>query len=165
MGQVELVAEDIYQLAQGIWETLFADHLEVAGEELAEPSGFISGCIQITGAWEGVVALRSSLALARELACTMLALDAPEDADLCDAMGELANLTAGAVQPLLPSPSELTPPSVVKGKDYKLIFPRCSIVNEVHFRFHSQPLTVTVFEANHDSCARTTAEPRCSLAD
>src|SRR5208283_1779281 len=58
MGQVELVAEDIYQLAQGIWETLFADHLEVAGEELAEPSGFISGCIQITGAWEGVVALR-----------------------------------------------------------------------------------------------------------
>ena len=110
------------------------------------------------------MALRSSLTLARELACTMLALDTPEDADICDAMGELANLAAGAVQPLLPSPSELTPPSVIEGKDFKLVFPRCSIVNEVHFRFHSQPLTLTVFEANHERCGRTAAATRCNLA-
>jgi hypothetical protein len=81
------------------------------------------------------------LTLARELACSMLELDAPEDADFCDAMGELANLTAGVVQPLLPSPSELTTLSFIRGRDYKLVFPRCSIVNEVHFRFHSQPLS------------------------
>ena len=50
----------------------------------------------------------------------------------------------------MPSPSELSPPSVVEGKDYKLILPRCSVMNQAHFRFHDEPFNIVVFEANAD---------------
>jgi len=51
------------------------------------------------------------------------------------------------VQAMMPSPSELSPPSVVEGKDYKLILPRCAIMNEVHFRYQEEPFNIVVFEA------------------
>ena len=163
MERIALAVEDIHQLAQNIWDMMFGGGLEVAENEPAGGAAFLTGSIQITGAWEGVVALRVSLDLARELACSMLAIEDPQETDLCDAIGELANLTAGAVQPLLPTPTELTPPTVIEGRDYKLVFPRCSIVNEAAFGFRSQPLTITLFEANHDRCQRHPAETECSF--
>jgi hypothetical protein len=39
---------------------------------------------------------------------------------------------------------------VVEGKDYKLILPRCSVMNQAHFRFHNEPFNIVVFEANVD---------------
>ena len=149
MRRVQLEAADIHQLAQGIWETLFEAELEPCTlEPSTSGDGFITGCIQISGAWEGVVVLRTSLVLARRLAGQMLGLEEPEDPETCDAMGELTNLMAGAAQTLLPAPSELTPPSVIEGNDYKLVLPHSSKVNDVHFRFHGEPLTVMIFEAD-----------------
>jgi chemotaxis protein CheX len=155
--------EDIHKLAQNIWQTMFAESLEVAEQQTADRSAFLTGSIQITGAWKGVVVFGCPLPLAQSLTGIMLGLETPEDPDICDAVGELTNLTAGAIQALLPAPSELTPPSVAEGKDYKLVFPHCSIVSDVHFRFRSQLLTVSVFEADHDRCTKPGSELRCVL--
>lgn len=149
MRRSQLEAADIHQFAQGIWDTLFAAELVCcAAEPPSAGDGFITGCIQLSGAWEGVIVLRSSLVLARRLAAQMLGLDEPEDPETCDAMGELTNLMAGAAQALLPAPSELTPPSVIEGKDYKLVLPHSSMVNEVYFALYGEPLTVFIFESD-----------------
>jgi CheY-specific phosphatase CheX len=113
-----------------IWEALFGSRLEAVAPAPASSSADLTGSIQISGAWEGVVVLGASRLIAQRLAGLMLEMAEPVDADICDVIGELANLIAGAVQALLPVPSDLSLPSVVAGKDYRLIFPRCSIVNE-----------------------------------
>ena len=155
MRRLQLEADDIHQLAEGIWGTLFEAELDLcAAEPAGAGAGFITGCIQISGAWEGVVVLRSSIVLARKLATLMLGLEEPEDAEICDAIGELTNLMSGAAQTLLPAPSELTPPSVIEGKDYKLVVPHSSMVNEVHFKFLDEPLTVMIFEADSQPTAK-----------
>jgi len=163
MSRAELPAAALCEVVQNIWETMFSMGLETVDENFDDRARFVTSCVQISGAWEGVVVLRSSLTLARRLTGIMLDLQEPQGADLCDAMGELANLTAGGVQALLPAPSELTPPVVIEGKDYTLVFPRCSIVNEVHFRLQAEALTVTLFEANHDACPKMGGEPRCTV--
>jgi chemotaxis protein CheX len=156
-----LEADDLVQLVQGIWGTLFGAELEpCAVEPISSADGFIMGCIQIGRAWEGVVVLRGSLLVARELASLMLGLEALEDVEICDALGELTNLMAGAAQTLLPAPSDLTPPSIIEGTDYKLVLPHSSMVNEAHFKFHGEPLSIMIFEADAQPTASQTSLER-----
>lgn len=143
-----LEQDDIHQLADRIWESMFGEGLERLDSEAASADDrFLTGCVQLTGAWEGAAVVRCSFKLASHLASTMFGSEELADDEVCDTVGELANLTAGAVQALMPSPSELSPPSVVEGKDYKLILPRCSIMNEAHFQFCKEPFNIAVFEA------------------
>ena len=103
------------------------------------------------------------LVIAQQLAGSMLEMADLGAAEICDAIGELTNLIGGAVQALLPAPSELSHPSVVAGKDYRLIFPRCSIVNEIHLGFCAEPISLMLFEAHHDKCVQRAPELGCSL--
>ncbi len=143
-----LERDDIHQLADRIWESMFGPGLEVLDKEAhSSDDRFLTGCVQLTGAWEGAAVVRCSYKLAFQLASTMFGMEELADDEVTDAVGELANLTAGAVQALMPSPSELSPPSVVEGKDYKLIIPRCAVTNEGHFRFLDEPFDIAVYEA------------------
>jgi CheY-specific phosphatase CheX len=147
MRREQLLTEEIHEAAERLWQSMFEESLEYLSEEgETEDQRFLTGCIQVTGAWEGAVVLRASFAFARVVAGLMLGLEEAADEEVCDAMGELTNLTSGALQALLPAPSELTPPSVIEGKDYKLILPGHSVVNETHCRFRNEPLTIMLFE-------------------
>lgn len=130
---------------------MFGEGLErLDSEGSTADERFLTGCVQLTGAWEGAAVVRCSYKLASHLASTMFGMEELAVEEVCDTVGELANLTAGAVQALMPSPSELSPPSVVQGKDYKLILPRCSVMNEVYFRFQQEPFNIVIFEATED---------------
>jgi chemotaxis protein CheX len=144
--------DDIHQLADRIWDSMFGEGLErLDSEGHSEDPRFLTGCVQLTGAWEGAAVVRCSYKLAAHLASTMFGVEELADEEVSDTVGELANLTAGAVQALMPSPSELSPPSVVEGKDYRLVLPRCSIMNQVHFKFCDEPFNIVVFEAQQDN--------------
>ena len=143
-----LEKDDIHQLADRIWESMFGDGLERLEEEArSADERFLTGCVQLTGAWEGAAVVRCSFKLACHLASVMFGSEELAEAEVSDCVGEMTNLTAGAVQAMVPSPSELTPPSVVEGKDYKLVLPRCQVMNQVHFRFHNEPFNILVFTA------------------
>jgi len=143
-----LEQEDIHQLADRIWESMFGGGMELLEHEgTSEDERFLTGCVQLTGAWDGASVVRCSYKLASQLACIMMGAEELTMEEVCDAVGELANLTAGAVQALMPSPSELSPPSVVEGREYKLILPRCSVMNLAYFRFNEEPFTIMVYEA------------------
>jgi chemotaxis protein CheX len=143
-----LEKDDLHQLADRIWESMFGDGLERLDKEgPSDDPRFLTGCVQLTGAWEGAAVVRCSYKLASQLASTMFGTEELEAEEVCDSVGELTNLTAGAVQALMPSPSELSPPSVIEGKDYKLILPRCAVMNQAYFQFQDEPFTIVVFEA------------------
>jgi CheY-specific phosphatase CheX len=165
MSRTELPSEAFFELAQDIWSAVFSASLEACVDTPWNASSLLSGSIQITGGWEGIVVLRCPSALARELAGMIFGPEQIADAEVFDALGELTNLVAGALQPLLPAPSEITPPAIVEGADHKLMFPSCSLVNEVLYSFRSQPIEILVFEANHTGCFTPGREPRCYLSD
>jgi chemotaxis protein CheX len=149
--RLRLEQDDIHQLADRIWDSMFgAGLVRLDSEELSADDRFLTGCVRLTGAWEGAAVVRCSYRLASHLASTMFGVEQLADDEVCDTVGELANLTAGAVQALMPSPSELSPPSVVEGDDYGHLLPRCSIINEVFFRFREEPFKIVVFEALSD---------------
>src|SRR5579863_3038274 len=116
MRRDQLEIEEIHEAAERLWQAMFEDSLEYLEQECeSKDSRFLTGSIQISGAWDGAVVLRASFAMVRVIAQIMLGLEDASDEDICDAMGELTNLTSGAIQTLLPEPSELTPPSVIEG--------------------------------------------------
>ena len=154
MRRVELEAQDLRDVVDQIWESVFNLTLEsVEQEPASKDPRFLTGCIQISGSWDGALVLRCSYLLAREFTATMLGIEEPADEDIADALGELTNLTTGATQALLPTPSELTPPSVIEGKDYKLILPHFTLVNEANFQHGTEPLTIMLFESKPATAA------------
>lgn len=149
MRRVQLELQDLRDVVGQIWDSVFSLTLEgVEAEPPSKEPRFLTGCIQISGAWDGALVVRCSYILARVFTGLMLGIDEPADEDISDALGELTNLTAGATQALLPTPSELTPPTVIEGKEYKLILPNFTMVNEANFLHESEPLTIMLFESN-----------------
>ena len=149
MQSIKLETDDIRQLAGGIWGTMFSLELgEGKSEQLHDGRSFLTGCIQLSGAWDGAVVFHCSEKLANALAMKMFGTEELSNSDLCDAVGELTNLLSGAMQSLVPAPSELTPPSVVEGKEHKLVMPRCKPICETAFECMGEPFTVIVFDAN-----------------
>jgi len=149
MAMINLSPDDVSELLQGIWQTVFSIGLPPATSEAAalRDERSIAGCIRITGSWEGAVVLRCSTTLARKLASAMLGVEQLAHNDILDAMGELANLAAGAIQTLLLIPSELTPPSVVvEGSDYTVFLPKSVPLIDQCFDCWSERLSLAVYE-------------------
>lgn len=91
-----------------------------------EPELFeISGIIGLSGQAVGSVVLSLSREVALRATSTMLMMDATElDGDVIDAVGELANMVAGAAKAELEEFNlSVSLPNVVTGKDYRLRFP------------------------------------------
>lgn len=110
-----------------------------------------AGVVQINGAWVGAVAVQCSSALARHAARTMFGISDSEitEAELQDALGELANMTGGNIKSLLPEPCTLGLPVVVEGVDYRFRLPGSSPVVRSAFRSGDESVVVTVLERSY----------------
>jgi chemotaxis protein CheX len=107
-----------------------------------------TGCVQITGAWEGAVTVHCSEALAKLLTAAMFMVD-PEDTsteEVADALGELANMVGGNVKALLPEPCRISLPAVADGMDYRLSVPGARPVTAVTWTCQGEPLMVRLLE-------------------
>jgi chemotaxis protein CheX len=138
---------DIRQLTGEIWGGMLQIELQPATNG-KKPSCGIGACVQITGAWEGAVRVDCSLKLARLATARFLATE-PEEVDIAqirDAMGELANMSAGSVKPLLPRPCQLSLPSVADGGDYTLTVPHGEVILNTAFDFQGELLRIEVLQ-------------------
>jgi len=137
--------ENIEQMANEIWGGMLQIELTPAPKQSGESSG-IGACVQITGAWDGAVRVDCSSSLARLATARFLGVQ-PEEVNIDqirDAMGELANMSAGSVKPLLPSPSHLSLPSVADGSDYHLSFPQGEVLLKSNFEHEGEIMTFPV---------------------
>jgi chemotaxis protein CheX len=144
---MQIQENDVRQATEEIWGGMLQIQLAPGGSH-GNSSGGIGACVQITGAWEGAVRVDCSLELARLATARFLAVE-PEQVDITqirDAMGELANMSAGGVKPLLPRPCQLSLPSVADGGNYTLTVPHGEVILETGFDFQGEPLRISVLQ-------------------
>lgn len=141
---------EICQVTESIWGSVLG--VEVRRRALAEipakQEHTLAGCVQLTGAWEGAVALHCAIGLARQVAALMFSMD-PGSAsieEVQDALGELVNMTGGNIKALLAEPCYLSLPTVVEGNNYTLRIPGSVLVSQVAFECQGQPFLVTLLE-------------------
>jgi chemotaxis protein CheX len=143
---VTLDDDEIYRLMEEIWSTMLSLELERPEHQAPDHTehGTLTGCVHISGAWEGAAVLSCSTELAQQVTKIMFGAPEVSGGEVCDAIGELTNITAGQIQPLLPRPSELSLPSVVEGRDYRVNIPKSSLLSELTLRCQGQPVTIKV---------------------
>lgn len=110
-----------------------------------------TGCILITGDWEGAVTLDLPSGLARRAGAIMFggSPDEVADAEIRDVVGELTNITGGNVKALVGGTCQLSLPAVTEGADYLMSLPGSSVVNRVQLDCDGELLLVTVLERKH----------------
>jgi len=104
--------------------------------------------VQITGAWEGAVRVDCSSSLARMATSRFLGVT-PDEVhidQIRDAIGELANMSAGSLKPLVPPPCQLSLPTVADGSDYNFTIPHGIVLLASAFDYHGEPLKITVLQ-------------------
>ncbi len=138
------------QITTDIWTSILGFEIRHINEgvRIPEEGHFLTGCVQITGDWEGSVTLCCPNALARHATSVMfeVSIDEVSKEEIQDAIGELTNMIAGNIKSLLPSNCCLSLPSVTEGTDYKLTVPGSVVVVSDGFECDGFPLTVTVLE-------------------
>jgi chemotaxis protein CheX len=112
--------EVIAQVAQSVYGTMLQLPVqEVRPRGLLESS--FTGAVYYSGAWQGALLLECARAQAIDWARRYLPpMPEIELDDARDCLGELTNVIAGNLKPLLPPGVALSFPSVVQGSDYCL---------------------------------------------
>jgi chemotaxis protein CheX len=113
----------------------------------------IVACIQITGAWNGTVALHCPTPLARQVAAAMFSVKPDEitGVEMQDSLGELVNMLGGNLKALLPEPCQLSLPAVIEGMDYMVRIFAGLPINQLAFSCQEYPLLVTILERTERS--------------
>jgi chemotaxis protein CheX len=143
---MKFAENELKQITEETWKIVLDAELLVAARvvapaEISEP---IAACAQIVGDWHLATVLYCPMAVAQGAAAVMFD-KTPESAtldDIQDTMCELINIIAGNVKGVLSGSSFLSLPSVVKGSDFKLRFPRHVLLSEVSFESDGRPLLV-----------------------
>ncbi len=140
--------QDIREITEAVWSNVLSTSAEVAETEpLRALAGKVfTGCVQISGAWEGAVTIRCSPVLARTVAATMYELGATEPSgdEVRDALGELTNMVGGNIKALLPGTTHLSLPIVAEGDKQSLRISDSDPVCTVWFASHGEVFAVTV---------------------
>jgi chemotaxis protein CheX len=108
----------------------------------------ITGVVGIAGAVRAIFSLRCSTQSAVKIAAQMLAIS-PEEAaaQRADAIGEICNIIAGDFKAKigLGDKCMLTVPTVVEGKDYRIVRPggECQKI-EMAFLYEGEPLRIAL---------------------
>ena len=105
----------------------------------------LTAAVYYVGAWQGALLLECAMEQAMEWGSRLMSLPSPiavEDAR--DGLGELCNVLAGNLKPLLPQGVGLSTPSVVKGADYTLRVCNDTLCERLHFADTAGAFRVTL---------------------
>ena len=142
-------AQDIADATQEIFSSMVM--LDVTpGEPFTRSDGklsnSISGLIGLAGTTKGILAIHLPNEAALAITTAFLGMDVEEiDEDVCDAIGELANMLAGSIKAILdPSGSDIqiSMPSAVHGEEYAVDCLADAEAVAVPFTFNGQTFMV-----------------------
>jgi chemotaxis protein CheX len=137
---------ELRQITEETWKLVLEQALEASSEPPAREKieDSIAACAQITGDWRLAVVLHCSNAAARQAARAMFATPeaAAKTEDIQDAMCELIEIIAGNIKGMLSGSCQLSLPNLVKGQDFKLMFPRHVPFSEARFTYRGEPVCV-----------------------
>jgi chemotaxis protein CheX len=144
-----ITSEDIVTIAQNVLSTML--ELEAVPSEVAcvcDGTDQVSGCVQISGQWQGAVVVQSSEYLAKIFACRLFdtSIDAVTDEDLRDAFAEMTNMIGGNIKGQVPCPSFLSIPSVTTGRDFDFHLSGVSSIRDVTLVCDEELLRIMICE-------------------
>ena len=152
METEQLVTPDqMTQITCDVWASFLSLELAPTSDEpAAELAGdTMTGCVHISGDWQGSVIVEVSAAHAQRAAEAMFAADegslSPEE--IGDALGELTNMVGGNLKGLLPAPSKLSLPSVASGQSYSVRVPGARLVDRVLLEGTAGPVRVSLWRS------------------
>lgn len=157
MTTTETVEHDIAQITENVFTSMLgleAKRRDPRGEGAgANPAMMLTSLVQITGAWCGAVTFECTREMAKTIASAMFGSDAATvpDAEICDALDEVANMVGGAYKSLLPTPVNLSLPSVTEGVGYRMFIPGSRLLARTAFDCSSETIVVTVLTRDDKS--------------
>ena len=139
--------EGIAQVAASVYETM----LNLSARETAEPcealQSALTGAVYYAGTWQGALLVECSREQAMDWAARLMSLEPPIALeDVRDGLGELTNILAGNLKPLLPTGVGLSLPSVVQGSDYSLQICGGNLSETLCFEDERGPFRITLVE-------------------
>lgn len=140
--------QELRRIAGDVWSTVLGLDLRPRPTAAASPGERVfTGCVQITGDWDGAVTLHLPHHLARRAAAVMFATDPSDlvDDDLRDVVGELTNMTGGNVKALVGGTCQLSLPAVTEGPDHLVSLPGSVVLTRLAFDADGDPLLLTLF--------------------
>ena len=147
-----LAKDEIYPLIESIWVVLLGLPIQrIAAVEICDGhTQCWTGCVHITGEWEGAVTLNCPVSWAGEATSIMLNVTdkAIRKDDIRDALGELTNIIGGNIKALLPGSTQMSLPTVVNGLDYTVSIPNSTVIYQETFMCQGSALRLTVLEGN-----------------
>lgn len=146
--------EELARLTREIWTEMLGIQVDADMNVPRSNRGSVmQAWIRISGGWEGVILLECSVNLARKAAANFFSSAEREVSceQMKDAVGELANMTAGSLKPLVPGPIHMSLPSVVQENDCKLRIQEANLAAEMRFSSAGEALVVSVFRSNRGS--------------
>ena len=150
MNGAAISVDDLTEITREVWGSFLDPDL---GNPLvpvpAEGAGDVSAAVSVTGAWRGHVVVECSTAASRSVAAALMGIEAAEvtDADVVDALGELANIIGGNVKSLLPAPSALSLPHVVIASQAQSLWPAVSELCRLSTTWLDEPVSISVLES------------------
>lgn len=148
--QATLISEEqLLEVVESIWDSMLGLPVSLRGSEgLVRDAAGLTACVQISGAWNGVVLFLPTERFARRATTIMLAEDELETVDVLDAVAELCNMVGGGIKTLLPGPSQLSLPTIMQGTQYALHMPRTRLIAQLKFTCESQTQEIRVLEGS-----------------
>jgi chemotaxis protein CheX len=141
---------DMFDVTASVLDTAFGMPA-VPGQPSPVPDhdeGVLAACVHVSGTWEGAVIVHCPGRLARRMAAIIfqIEVDSASAADVQDTLGEFANMVGGNLKPLVPGPSRLSLPAVVKGSDFTIRVPRTHLVAQTVLDCDGNPIVVSLLE-------------------
>ena len=149
-GKLSGLAANLDRAVEEVFRTMLGVRCEPAGEAEADGGSTISAVIGLAGVLSGSLVLRSGEAAARQMAACMTGTEPEDEVDAMvrDAVGEIANMLAGAwkgYHPELSSGCLLSTPTVVAGTSYQLFSQRSPLRLERRYCFGKDGLSIFLF--------------------
>jgi chemotaxis protein CheX len=115
----EHIAEQV-RIAKDVFGNMVDMNIEVLDTPWEPHAEVVTSAIYFTDPWQGALFVECVAPLAFAFTARLMAVETPKsvDEDVCDAMGELANMIAGNLKALMPASVGISIPSIVRGQDY-----------------------------------------------
>ena len=145
---MQFLKSEIQQYNKMVWTTLLGfDIKPQPGPFDISPEKIVTGSVQVTGKWNGVISIYLPPSLVSRVTETMFSLNSGEATleTQKDAVGELINMIGGNIKAMLPHPCTLsTPIYSIEGQSQQ--FPFTKKVAECKFVCHGDSFALSVYE-------------------
>jgi chemotaxis protein CheX len=120
--QMDACLEDVARTVASVFGAMVDLDLTVTQASFPPEEDLLSAAVYYAGAWKGALLLECTPRQARLLTARLTKSEPPPgvNAEVRDALGELANMIAGNLKPQLPHGVFLSMPSLIEGSDYTL---------------------------------------------